>query len=316
VTAGGLLTIRFAVRLATLPAPLDAIDLAIVADPAQRSVHESSTPVPLSSASARPPIAELLCDPGDGVVAPVALGTLTHVPVTSADSCRLVLHRERIDASKGTQRLSLDVDVLRVDGASRPEARITRTIAVRHGDTPTTVWLHGATARFDHYLVRVGHVPDGTEETDVGASNAQWSVVTGRAHARLYATSAIPTGLFRVSDRDHSGLLTLNLGVLARLTWLDALGREGIVAAEGGVMMVGLANDTSSTGRSLTQLATVVGLGIGVPIANRALATEASINLHAWLEYEPSRAIAAESGNAIGFVFGPSLSIGNLGTDF
>lgn len=118
-----------------------------------------------------------------------------------------------------------------------------------------------------------------------------------------------------MSDRDHSGLLTLNFGVLARFTWLDALGREGILAAEGGVMAVGLANDVTSSGRSLTQVATVLGLGFSVPIANRALATETAINLHAWYEWEPSRALGGASGSPSAFVFGPSISVGNVGAD-
>ncbi len=42
-------------------------------------------------------------------------------------------------------------------------------------------------------------------------------------------------------------------------------------------MAVGLANDTSPSGRSLTQIATVTGVGLSVPIANRGLATEAAI---------------------------------------
>lgn len=53
-----------------------------------------------------------------------------------------------------------------------------------------------------------------------------------------------------------------------------------------------------------------------VPIANRGLATETAVNLHAWMEYEPSRAIGGEPGSALAVVFGPSISIGNLGADF
>jgi hypothetical protein len=91
-------------------------------------------------------------------------------------------------------------------------------------------------------------------------------------------------------------------------------------------MGVGLANDTSAQGKSLTQVATVTGIGLSVPIANRSLATETSINLHAWLEYEISRALGPDPGPAVpggpaipnnpfGFVFGPSISIGNIGTN-
>ncbi len=143
----------------------------------------------------------------------------------------------------------------------------------------------------------------------------QWAIVAGTSKARIYATTAIPTGLFRVSDRDHSGILTLNLGLLARFTWLDSDGHAGIVGLEGGMMAVGLANDVSVTGKSLTEVATVCGLGFSVPIANRSLATETSINLHAWFEYEVSRDVGGYPGSPLGFVFGPSISIGNVGAN-
>jgi len=113
------------------------------------------------------------------------------------------------------------------------------------------------------------------------------------------------------------GLILALIGtrVLARLTWLDSLGREGILAAEGGVLTVGLANDMSASGKSLTQIATVAGVSLTVPIANRALAAETSVNLHAWIELEPSRAFGQGNGDAWAFVFGPSITVGNLGAD-
>ncbi|HEY2515633.1 MAG TPA: hypothetical protein VGI39_32415, partial [Polyangiaceae bacterium] len=70
-----------------------------------------------------------------------------------------------------------------------------------------------------------------------------------------------------------------------------------------------------SSGHSLTHVATVWGAGLSVPIANRSLATETSINLHAWGEYEVSRAMGNEPGNPLAFVFGPSISIGNIGAN-
>jgi hypothetical protein len=80
-------------------------------------------------------------------------------------------------------------------------------------------------------------------------------------------------------------------------------------------MGVGLANDQSTEGKSLTQVAAVVGVGLSVPIANRGGATETSVNLHAWYEFEPLRTNPDVSGNPSGFVFGPSISIGNVGTN-
>ncbi len=323
--AFGAVSLRVSLRRPTLPAPFAALDLAVLVDPVQRPIREASVPLPIlgpsgATAAGKGAIVELVCDTGDGAVTVVA-GATSHVPFDRHDSCRLVFHRERIDPAAGTQRLALDVDVNRVDGSPRSEARVSRTITLAPGDAPRTVFLHGAESRFDRYSVRLTQVTDdkrtdtGDVAVDSGLPAAQWSVITGRGSARVYATTAIPTGLYRVSDRDHSGLLTLNFGVLARLTWLDTLGREGLLALEAGVVGVGLANDQSPNGHSMTQVSIVTGIGLSVPIANRALATETAVNLHAWVEYEPGRA-AFGSGSPWAFVFGPSVSIGNLGADF
>lgn len=314
---GGSLSLHVSL-VRSLPAPLGDVEIARLTDPAVRAVREANVPVVLTGTTAGA-IVEVWCDDGTGPKV-VAVGDVRHVPFERRDGCRLVLHRERLDASMGTQKLELDVDVTRIDGGVRSEARISRTITLESASTPRTIWLRGAEGRFDRYAIRIKHVADDRHydaavDTDAGLPSAQWSVVTGRGVARLYATSAIPTGMYRVSDKDHSGIMTLNFGVLARLTWLDSLGREGLVALESGVMALGLANDTSATGRSLTQVATVVGLGLSVPIANRGLATETAVNLHAWFEYEPSRVLGGQPGSEYGFVFGPSISIGNLGTD-
>lgn len=315
--SGGSIALRISLER-DLPAPMGRVEIARVTETAVRGVRKANVPATIVG-GASGPLAEVVCDEGKGAE-PVAVGGSAHVPFVLRDSCRLVLHRERLDPRLGTQKLALDVDVTRVDGAPRSEARISRTVTLEPATTSRLLWLRGAEARFDRYSVRLTHVADDRHydvatDTDSGLPSAQWSVITGRGFGRLYATTAIPTGMYRVADRDHSGILTLNFGVVARLTWLDSLGHEGILALETGVMAVGLANDTSPTGRSLTQVATVAGLGLSVPIANRGLATETAVNLHAWFEYEPSRAMAGEPGSAMAFVFGPSISIGNLGTD-
>lgn len=143
---------------------------------------------------------------------------------------------------------------------------------------------------------------------------SQWSLVMGTSSARIYLTAAIPTVLYRVSEKNASGILSLNFGVLGRLTWVDSEGHDGILALETGVTGVGLAPvDTSPNGQSLRQVASVAGLSLGVPIVNRQQITQTSINLHAWFEYEISRAIGGE-GSPFGFIFGPSITFGNVGT--
>jgi hypothetical protein len=308
--SGGLVALRVALR-ERLPAPIGDTQIGTVRDTVDRPIREASSYAPLLGAK---PLVELVCDEGDGPVSLTPGGT-AHVPFDHHDSCRMVLHRERLDPALGAQRLLMEVDVTRVDGSPRAEARVAKRMKLTHDDTPRTLWLRGAESRFDRYTVRLSQEDDEDHTRDDELPSAQWTVVTGRGRARVYATSAIPTGLYRVADHDHSGILTLNFGVLARATWLDSLGREGILCLEAGALTVGLANDTSATGKSLTQVATVGGLGLSVPIANRALAAETSVNLHAWIEFEPSRAFGSGSGNAWAFVFGPSITVGNLGAD-
>ena len=309
--AAGYVALRFAYRVTTLPGELAATDLAVVTELVQRPIHEARLAMPLG-----PAVVELLC--GNRRLEPGQLGRVAFV---ERDTCRLVFHRDRLPPEQGSQKLTLEIDVSRVDGTPRPEAHLAQPIVLRPGGRGREAWIRGVEGAFDHVTIRLTHLSDdahyvGASELVGQAPSAQWSYIAGTGRARLYATTAIPTGLYRVSDRAHSGILTLNFGVVSRLTWLDDEGHQGFLALEGGMMGVGLANDVSAEGHSLTQVAVVGGLGLGVPIANRALATETSINLHAWLEYEISRDLGRQPGSALGFVFGPSISIGNVGTNF
>jgi hypothetical protein len=314
--AGGFVALRFAWRAPALPGPLAATDLAIVSDPVQRPMHEASVAVPLAptSGGARP-IVELFCGSG-GAPQRVAPGAEARVPFDQREACRVVFHRERLSPADGAQHLQLDVEVTRVDGQARPEAHVSQSLVLRAADQPREAWIKGVVGAFDRATVRVSHTGDGSAgDGSKEEPSVQWAVVFGTGHARLYATTAIPTGLFRFSDRAHSGILSLSLGGLMRATWLDGQGHEGFLAGELGVMAVGLPNDQSTQGEPLTQVSVVTGLALSVPIANRSLATETSINLHAWLEYEVSRDVGGQSGSPLGFVFGPSISIGNIGTN-
>ncbi len=314
--SGGFVALRFAWRVPSLPSALGAADLAVVTDPVERPMHEANVAVPLgASAEGAKPIVQLLCDSGHElhVIAP---GAVSHVPFAERDACRLVFHRERLSAEDGPQNLQIDIDVTRVDGEARPESHVTQSVVLRAGDQPYYAWLKGVLGQFDRATIRVSHAGEVTSgDASHAAPSVQWSVIFGTGRIRLYATTAIPTGLYRVSDPGHSGILSLNFGVLMRATWLDDSGRAGFLGLEAGMMAVGLPNDHDANGNPLTQVATVTGIGLSVPIANRSLATETSINLHAWVEYEVSRAWGNEPGNPVGFVFGPSISIGNIGTN-
>lgn len=308
---GGFVALRFAWRMPTLPAPLATTDLAVITDPVQRPMHEASVLVALVG---KTPIVEMLCGAG-AAEERIVPGQPAHVPYEQRDACRLVFHRERLEPGDGAQRLQLDVEVTRVDGEARPESHVSQSIVLRQAAQPYTAWIKGVLGRFDHVTVRVSHSGDSpTADSSHEEPSAQFSVIFGTSHFRLYAMGAIPTGLYRVSDPAHSGILTLNFGVILRGTWLDQEGHGGFLGLEAGMLAEGLANDVSQSGHTLTQVATVAGIGLSVPIANRSLATETSINLHAWFEYEVSR-VGSEPGNPVGFVFGPSISIGNIGAN-
>ena len=92
------------------------------------------------------------------------------------------------------------------------------------------------------------------------APQVQWSIIMGTNRLRLYTTSSIPTGLFRLAERAHSGIMGLNGGALVRLVTLTADGYPNPIGLEAGVMWVGIAGDSAS---QHGQVALVAGLGPG-----------------------------------------------------
>ena len=313
--AEGFVQLQFALRNNGLPASLGDVDLAVGLDPLQRKIQEANVPVALGpSMSGGKPLVEFKCGPSGKSVA-LHPGDPINLPFAWRDSCRVTVHRERLRREDGRQRISLSVDVYSSDGVARSEGHLKDTLEVGPGAEPRQIWVTGVTTPFDRVVVRLAHANDdghyvaGSELYASGPA-VQWSVVLGTGHARIYATSAIPAGLYRFGDKDHSGVLSLNFGVISRLTWLTKDGHEGVLGLEGGVMVIGLASSTSTTGRSLTEVGVPVGLGMSIPIANRFSLTEASINLHGWVEFPITR-----TDHSPAFVFGPSISIGNIGAN-
>jgi hypothetical protein len=314
--AEGYTQLQFALRNEAVPAALGDVDLALVADPLQRKIQEANVPVPLGpSMSGGAPLVEFKCGPSGKSVA-LRPGDAVNLPFSFRDSCRVTVHRERLRAENGRQRINLTVDVYSADGVSRSEGHLKDTLEIGPGSEPRQIWVQGVTTPFDRVVVRVAH--DSSDEhhyvpgSELYASGpaVQWSVILGTGHARIYATSAIPAGLYRFGDKDHTGALSLNFAVISRLTWLTNDGKEGLLGLESGIMVIGLANSVSTTGQSLTEVGIPVGLGLSIPIANRLSAAEASINLHGWLEFPISR-----DDHTPAFIFGPSISIGNVGAN-
>jgi hypothetical protein len=318
--ASGQAALRFGYRDDSLSGDFANADLAVLTSPIQRSIHEANVTAPFGRSAMGPrPLAELVC--GAGLLGSIRVmpGVPAHLPFDLRDSCRVIFHRERLSREFGTQKLSLDIEVVDADGASRGDAHVSSAIVLRPGPEPLFAWIQGVKQPFDRVIVRLSHAADEAHyvnalEIQTGVPEVKWAAVLGTGHARLYATTAIPTGLYRFGDARHSGVLTLNFGVLSRLTWLDSDGHEGFLGLEAGIMAIGLANATGDTGQSLTQVGAVCGLGISVPIANRASPTQASINLHGWFEESISNS-GTDPGRREAFIFGPSISIGNVGTN-
>jgi hypothetical protein len=321
--ASGSAALRFGYRNESLPGALADVDLGVLTSPLQRNIHEANLPAPIGGSALGPhPIVELVCGVSDNSTATVRVmpGVTAHLPFESRDNCRLIFHRNRLPPSYGTQKMTLEIDVVDSDGGSRAEGHVSETLILRPGGDPIYAWIQGVKAPFDRVLVRLSHVADeahyvGGAEIQAGAPEVKWTAILGTGHARLYATTAIPTGLYRFGDAQHSGVLSLNFGIISRLTWLSADGHEGFLGLEGGIMAIGLTDDKSSTGSSLTQVGAVAGVGLSVPIANRSTPTQASINLHGWVEEDISHNPGESQSSRSSFIFGPSISIGNVGTN-
>ena len=327
LNAIGSVALQFGYRVPTLPPPLDKVNLAILSDPLHRAVKEANIPAPFgTSALGVDPLVEVVCIDVDGKVRRIAPGIPMHLSFSTREGCRVVLHRERLSPEYGTQKLNREIEVDKLDGSARPEGHINQVVVLRAGPEPRIAWIKGVVVPYDRVLVRLSHVADEAHYLNAldipsGAPMVQWSIVLGTGRARVYATTAIPTGLYRFGTADTSGALTLSLGVITRLTWLDTDGHEGLLGLEAGLMAFGLTGDVSSsappgqTPQTLTQVGAVVGVGLSIPIAGAGTPTQASINLHCWGEQRITGS-GPEAASTRAIIFGPSISLGNVGTTF
>jgi len=305
-----------------LPPAFAGTDLAVLTEPLQRPIREASVPAPFGASMLHGvPLVELDCADRTGTVRPVVPGVEVSIPYAQRDSCRLIIHRERLSTEDGTQDITVDVSITKLDDTPRPEAHVSERMALRPGHEPRVFWIHGVRAQFDRVTVRVSHVVD--EAHDVGGTDlhvnvpaVQWAVVVGEGRLRFYATATIPTGLFRITA--PSDVLTLNFGALSRLTWLDREGHEGLLGLEAGAVGVGLA----ATPDFPRTLSVVLGVGVAIPIGNRGEPTQASVNVHAWLSYElrgPVHEVPSDPTTPLAshfaFLFGPSITVGNIGVN-
>jgi hypothetical protein len=325
--AGGYASLRFAYRISGVPPPFTETNFGEIVDPVQRPIREASIPAPIGASSVTDKaLVELFCKNAQGKLILIKPGSPIHIPFIERDSCRLKLHRERIPAESGEQRLDVDVTITAVSGADRGEAHFSEQLALRHSKETEVIWIRGAKEQFDRINVRITHVIDQGlfDNADIRhrleLPSAQWTVVTENARFKFYATAAMPASLYRFSaDGKASGTLSLNLGLLTRITWLDNDGREGLLALEAGMMGMGLADQVQR------KLALVGGLGISIPLGNVNQPTQAAINIHMWLSYNVGETViykdpvtgmvypAPVPVSSWAMVFGPSITIGSIG---
>lgn len=318
--AAGAVALRFAYRDPRLPAGLRETTLATIDEPVIRLLKIANIPVPLTQQASKKPLVELYCGDGHGRIHAITAGSPAYIEYRARDTCRLIFHRERLSPLDGSQSLWLSVRVVSVSGEARGDATLNRRLLLRAARQPLYAFISGVDAPFDRILIQVSHADIETHygarsEETLSAPELQWSVVAGRDRFRLYGTTALPSGLYRLSDESSSGVLAFNAGVLFRLLPLSRDGRELPFAAEAGLMWMGLAGgNASSSARG--EIAIVAGLGLSVPIASVASASQTSVGLHAWFEYEVSRTLSGRPGSPYAFVFGPSISVGDLGFNF
>jgi hypothetical protein len=327
--AGGFVSLRFGYRIPGLPPELGTVDLAVVTERVQRAVREASVPAPFSiGAEGNRPLVELDCDGPDGTQVRVPPSKLYRLDYDAKDTCRLVIHRDRLPPEYGLQEVLVEVEVSRAEGGRRADASFSERLILVPGAEPRIIPLKGGVEEFDRILVRLSHVLDETRYAlsptgRQGIPSVQWPLAVQGGRLRLYATAAIPAGLYRMNK--PTGQLTLNFGVLSRITWLDERGKEGLLGAEIGLMGMGLIQRPGQIEYPPT-IGAVAGLGIRVPLGGGA-----AVGVHVWGAYEfrddfqykldvkddrgCEVAGVCRSASRWSFIFGPSISIGNVGTN-
>jgi hypothetical protein len=316
----GFVSLRFGFHPDGLPSEFAGASLATLEDPVQRVLREANVPAPFStSASGDNALIELVCADEQGKPHRLEPGKENVIPFAERSTCRVLIHRERLRPEDGQQEVVLDVDVTAADGSARGSAGLHERMVLRPGGDVRVIPLKGGTRQFDHIVVRLAHVLYETRYTlgpltSDGLPAVQWSVTIEGGRARLYGTVSIPAGLYRMTS--PPGQLTLNFGVLSRIVKLDRRGKESLLGLELGLMGMGLLQPANTTPYPAT-LGAVAGVGVRLPLGG----SDTAIAIHMWGVYEfrgryapdPNSPNADASHWAI--IFGPSVSIGNVGAN-
>jgi hypothetical protein len=322
-TGGGFVNLRFAYRIPGLQDEFDQVNLAILTENIQRPLREASIPTSFDvSENHKFPLAELVCSDGKGGLRVLTPGQPQRIPFATRDTCRVILHQNRLRPEDGTQEIILEVEVTKPNGNKRSEASIQERMVLHAGGEPRVIYLKAGSEQFDHLVVRLSHVIDETRYVlgplaKQRPPSLQWIATLEGGFARLYVTLAIPAGLYRMNDPVAS--MTLNFGVLGRITTLNDRGKEGILGIETGVLGASLIpqRDNQATAFPRTLL-TLLGMGIRVEVGEGA-----AVGVHLWGAYEfrkeydyiPEGGTSSKKASHWSLIFGPSISIGSVGTN-
>jgi hypothetical protein len=315
--SGGYMNLRYAYRGNDLPKAFAETNLAVVTEAVQRPLHEASIPIALAGSTARPkPIAEFLCADKTGATVALVPGKPARIPFSARATCRVVLHQDRLMPEDGQQDVVLEVEVTKASGGKRSDASISEHMVLRPGGDTRIFYLKGMVEQFDQIAVRLSHVVDETryvlgQSAKQSPPSAQWSATVEGGLVRLYVSLSIPAGLYRINDPAAS--LTLNFGVLGRLTWLDRNGKEGLFGLETGVLGASLIPQQYNGSPAYPPtLVTLLGLGVRVEVGQGA-----AVGVHLWGAYEfrSEYTFNDQTASHWSILFGPSISIGNVGTN-
>lgn len=285
----------------SLTAPFELLypfTLAEVTSEARYPLREVNLPLTLTSPDLKESIIEVECLNDKGETVAVVPGVVALIPYESRHSCRVIVHRARVPQWSGAQHILIKA------------GKFKRLIRVRHGVGVLNVNIPTENYKeFQRLSIRVGHDYSSAEydfspQQDLG-EEARFEVVLGDRRFNISISTALPTGLYRFGvDEGESDLVSLSAGGLARLMWLYKPGTPFPLGLDLGVLGTEI--------NKSPHLSFVGGIGLSVPVLNANTPLEASFNLHAWLEYSPTRNTPNES--AWGLLFGPSFAVGKFST--
>lgn len=314
-TAGGFVSLRFGYRLPTLPAELATTDLFLTSERVQRAVREASVPTNVEN------LVEFICADPDGHDETLTPSRPHRLPYAMRNTCRVIIHRERLTPQEGNQEITLRIDVTKSDGSNRGESHVEQRLFLRPNGEVRVIPVQGNLGQYDRILVQVSHVADESRYAlstvdRTGLPSAQWTAIVRGGMFRLYTMATIPAGLYRATQ--PTGQLAINFGVLSRLALLNNEGQERLLGIELGLMGLGLVPQSGDIQFPPT-LAAVLGLGLRVPIGPGA-----AVGANAWIAREFRGDITRRTNgdpntdtvvpsSKWSFIFGPSISVGNVG---